>query len=143
MHKYIHTYIHIYAHTYTHTHINTYTHTIIDIYIHTYTHTNIHTYIRTYINTYIYKCVHTYDLTKRASTNRNIPEGYNKFPKSIIMKDLEEESLKEWQRKWKQTNKGRPSKEYFPDDPERLKIKLQLKQNFSTAVSGHGKTGDY
>ena len=59
------------------------------------------------------------------------------------MKDLEEESVKEWQRKWTQTNKGRTTKEYFPDVSERLKIKLQLTQNFTAIVSGHGKTRDY
>jgi len=59
------------------------------------------------------------------------------------MKDLEEESVKEWQRKWTQTNKGRTIKEYFPDVSERLKIKLQLTQNIPAVVSGNGKTRDY
>ena len=54
-----------------------------------------------------------------------------------------EESVKEWQRKRTQTNKGRTTKEYFPDVSERLKIKLQLTQNITTVVSGHGKTRDY
>jgi len=35
-------------------------------------------------------------LAKRAATNKNIPESYNKIPKGVIMKDLEEESVKEW-----------------------------------------------
>jgi len=48
------------------------------------------------------------------------------------MKDLEEESVKKWQRKWTQTTKGRTTKEYFPDVSERLKVKLQLTQNFNT-----------
>jgi len=80
---------------------------------------------------------------KRAATNKIIPESYNKIPKSVIMKDLEEEIVKEWQRKWTQTNKGRTTKEYFPDVSERLKIKLQLTQNITALVSGHGKTRDY
>jgi len=82
-------------------------------------------------------------LAKQAATNKNIPENYNKIPKSVIMKDLEEESVKEWQRKWTQTNKGRTTKEYFPVVSERLKIKLQLKQNFKAVVSGHEKTRHY
>jgi len=36
-------------------------------------------------------------LAKRAATNRNIPESYSRIPKTVIMKDLEEESVKEWQ----------------------------------------------
>ena len=78
-------------------------------------------------------------LAKRAATNKNIPESYNKIPKSVVMKDLEEESVK----KWMQTTKGRTTKEYFPDVSERLKMKLQLTQNFTAIVSGHGKTRDY
>jgi len=59
------------------------------------------------------------------------------------MKDLEVESLMEWQRKWTQSNKGRTTKEYFPDISERLKIKLLQTQNITIVVSGHGKTRDY
>jgi len=81
-------------------------------------------------------------LAKRAATNKNIPESYNKIPKSVVMKDLEEESVKKWQRKWTETTKGRTTTEYFPDVSERLKMKLQLTQNFTAIVSGHGKTRD-
>ena len=56
------------------------------------------------------------------------------------MKDLEEESVKKWQREWSQTTKERNTKEYFPGVAERLKMKLQLTQNFTAIVSGHGKT---
>ena len=63
-------------------------------------------------------------LAKMATANKNIPESYNKIPKSVVMKDLEEESVKKWQRKWSQTTKGRNKKEYFPDVAERLMIKL-------------------
>ena len=59
------------------------------------------------------------------------------------MKYLEEESVKKLQRKWSQTTKGRNTKEYFPGEAERLKMKLQLTQNFTAIVSGHGKTEDY
>ena len=79
----------------------------------------------------------------RAATNKNIPESYNKISKSVVMKDLEEECVKKWQRNWTQTTKGRTTKEYFPDVAERLKMKLQLTQNFTAVVSGHGKTSEY
>jgi ribonuclease HI len=32
-------------------------------------------------------------LAKKAATNKNITESYNKIPKSVLMKDLEEESI--------------------------------------------------
>ena len=59
------------------------------------------------------------------------------------MKDLGQESVKKWQGKWTQTTRGRTTKEYFPEVTERLKMKLQLTQNFTATVSGHGKTRDY
>jgi len=63
--------------------------------------------------------------------------------KSVVMKDLEEESVKKWQGKWTQTTTGRTTKEYFPYVSERLKMKLQLTQKIIVIVSGHGKTRDY
>jgi hypothetical protein len=74
------------------------------------------------------------------AANKTKPESYNKIPKSVVMKDLEEESVTKWQRKWSQTTKGKNTKEYFPDVAERLKMKLQLTQNFTAIVRGHGKT---
>ena len=82
-------------------------------------------------------------LAKRVAANKNILESYNKIPKRVVVKDLGGGSVKKWQRKWSQTTKGRNKKEYFPDASERLKMKLQLKQNFTAIVSGHGKTRDY
>jgi hypothetical protein len=60
-----------------------------------------------------------------------------------VIKELEDESTKKWQRNWTQTLKGKTTKEYFPDVAERLKLKLQLTQNFTAPVSRHGKTRDY
>jgi hypothetical protein len=34
-------------------------------------------------------------------------------------------------------------KEYFPEVAERLKMKINLTQNFTTIVTGHGKTRSY
>ena len=85
----------------------------------TYTHTHTHAYIRTYIHTYIHTHTHT---------------RTHKYVHTYIHT---------WQRKWTQTNKGRTTKEYFPDVSERLKMKLQLTQNITAVVSGHGKTRDY
>jgi ribonuclease HI len=63
-------------------------------------------------------------LAKKAATNKTLPEIYNKIPKSVVIKELEDESMKKWQRKWKQTMKGKITKEYFRDVAERVKMKL-------------------
>jgi len=54
-----------------------------------------------------------------------------------------EESIRKWQRKWTQTTKGRTTKDFFPDVAERLKMKINLTQNLSAIVMGHGKTKAY
>jgi hypothetical protein len=82
-------------------------------------------------------------LAKKVATNKTIPESYNKIPKSVVIKESEDESTKKWQRNWTQTLKGKTTKEYFPDVAERLNLKLQLTQNFTAIVSGHGKKRDY
>jgi hypothetical protein len=54
-------------------------------------------------------------LAKKAATNESLTEKYNKIPKSVVTKELEEESVRKWQRNWAQTTKGRTTKEYFPN----------------------------
>jgi hypothetical protein len=41
------------------------------------------------------------------------------------------------------TTKGRTTKEFFPEVSERVKLKINLTQNFTTMVTGHGKTKAY
>jgi ribonuclease HI len=82
-------------------------------------------------------------LAKKAATNETLTEKYNKIPKSVVKKELEEESMKKWQNNWMQTTKGSITKEYFPNIEERLKMKLNLTQNFTAIVTGHGKTRAY
>jgi len=55
-----------------------------------------------------------------------------------VTRELEEESVRKWQRNWTQTIKGSTTKEYFPNVGERLKMKLNLTQNFTAIVTGHG-----
>jgi len=57
-----------------------------------------------------------------------------------VKRELEEESVRKWQRNSTQTTKGSITKEYFPNVEERLKMKLNLTQNFTAIVTGHGKT---
>jgi len=48
-----------------------------------------------------------------------------------------------WQSEWTQPTKGRTTKEFFPDVTERLKMKINRIQNFTTMVTGHGKINSY
>jgi ribonuclease HI len=54
-------------------------------------------------------------LAKKAAFNKIIPESNSKIPKSVTIKEIEEESLRKWQRIWTQTTKGKTTKEYFPE----------------------------
>jgi hypothetical protein len=57
-----------------------------------------------------------------------------------VTSEIEEESVRKWQRNWTQTTKGSITKKYFPNVKERLKMKLNLTPNFTEIVTGHGKT---
>jgi hypothetical protein len=60
-----------------------------------------------------------------------------------VTRKLEEESVGKSQINWTQTTKESKTKEYFPNVEERLKMKLNLTQNFTAIVTGHGKTKEY
>jgi len=57
-----------------------------------------------------------------------------------VKTELEEESMRNWQRNWTQTTKGSITKEYFLNVEERLKMDINLTQNLTAIVTGHGKT---
>ena len=74
---------------------------------------------------------------------REIPISYNRIPKSVIKKDLEDTSVEIWQREWDTTNKGRITRDYFPKVAERLHAKIHPTQNFTTMITGHGNIKAY
>jgi len=82
-------------------------------------------------------------LAKKAAINKTIPESYSKIPKSVTINEIEEESLRKWQKIWTQITKGKTTKEYFPEVTERLTMKLHLTQNLRAILSGHGKSKEY
>ena len=57
--------------------------------------------------------------------------------------ELVNKSVGKLQSEWTQSTKGRTTKEFFPDVTERLKMKINPTQNFTTMVTGHGKTNSY
>jgi len=53
-------------------------------------------------------------LAKEASSKTVIPISYNRETKSVIKRDLEDNSRETWQKEWETTTKGTTTKEYFP-----------------------------
>ena len=76
--------------------------------------------------------------SKEGRDERNNPRKLHKNPKSLVLRQLEEESLQKWQRSWTQTTKGGTTKEYFPDIEGRIKMKLNHTGNLTTILTGHG-----
>jgi hypothetical protein len=63
-------------------------------------------------------------LAKEASSKTDLPISYNRVPKSVIKRDLENSSMETWQGEWDTTTKGRITKDYFPKVAERLHTKI-------------------
>ena len=80
---------------------------------------------------------------KEAERNKNIVECYNKIPKSVVMSELKEQSVKQWQREWVETTKGAITKTFFPKIEDRIKLRLNTTPNFTTIVTGHGNIKSY
>jgi len=66
---------------------------------------------------------------KEAARNKNIEEYYIKIPKSVVMSEQKEQSVKWWQREWTETTKGAITKAFFPEIEDRLNTKLYSHSN--------------
>jgi hypothetical protein len=77
-------------------------------------------------------------LAKEAATNADITECYTKVPKSVVIIELDGIRVEKWQREWDQTMKGGNTKEYFPVVADRLNMKINITQNFTSMVTGRG-----
>ena len=82
-------------------------------------------------------------LAKKVALNESLTEDYNRIPKSVLTREIEEESVKKWKRKWAQTTKGSITKEYSPNVEVILKLKINFTQNCVAILTGHGKTKAY
>ena len=67
---------------------------------------------------------------KEAARNKNIEECYIKIPKSVVMSEQKEQSVKWWQREWTETTKGAITKAFFPKIEDRLKLRLNTTSKF-------------
>jgi len=74
---------------------------------------------------------------KEASRDRNIEECYIKTPKSVVMSEQKEQSVKWWQREWTEITKCAITKAFFPKIEERLKDRISVTPKFSAMETGH------
>jgi ribonuclease HI len=82
-------------------------------------------------------------LAEEAATNADIIECYKKVAKSVVLIELGRISVEKWQREWDQTTNGTITKEYCPVVDDRLKMKINITQNFTTMVTRHGNMRSY
>ena len=80
---------------------------------------------------------------KEVAKKKNIEECYLKIPKSVVIIELKEQSVKAWQREWVETTKGAIRKAFFPKREDRLKWRLNTTPNYTTIVTGHGNIKSY
>jgi len=80
-------------------------------------------------------------LTKEATKNSEICN--NKIPKSEIERQESEKTIAKWQQQWDTTDKGKVTKEFFPNIKARLKMELRPTPNFKAMVTPHEKTKAY
>jgi hypothetical protein len=81
-------------------------------------------------------------IAKEAATNY-ITECCKKVPKRVVMTELNGISVEKWQREWDQATKEEITKEYLPVVADRLSMKLNNTQNFTSMVTGHGNIKSY
>jgi len=80
---------------------------------------------------------------KEAARNKNIEECYIKIPKSAVMSEQKEQSVKWWQRERTETTKGAITKAFFPKIEDRLKFRINGTPHFTAIVTGHGNIKAY
>ena len=80
---------------------------------------------------------------KGCSDKRGHQKCYKTVPKSIVKSEIEGTSVEKWQREWDQTTKGKTTKEYFPVVADRLKMEINITENFTSMVAGHGNIRSY
>jgi len=71
-------------------------------------------------------------LVKEAASSKTIDECYNRIPKSAVLCELNEQSVKQWQSEWEKTPEGAITKSFFPKIVDRLKLRINATPNFTT-----------
>jgi hypothetical protein len=82
-------------------------------------------------------------LAKAAPCNRDTTVSFNRFPKSALYGEIEEEATQKWQKEWGNCRKAVITKQFFPILRDRVKLNINVNPNFTAMVTGHGKTITY
>jgi len=82
-------------------------------------------------------------LAKTAAWAKDNTTYYSRIPLSTLFRELEEESKLKWQQKREESPKAALTKQFYPRITDILKTKIDITSNFTTTVSGHGKTRAY
>jgi hypothetical protein len=60
-----------------------------------------------------------------------------------VLSELNAQSVTQWQNEWDRTIKGKITKSFFRNIPDRFKIKISVTPNFTTMTAGHGNIKTY
>jgi hypothetical protein len=82
-------------------------------------------------------------LAKEAARDKNIDECYNRLPKSEVMCELKEQSVKLWQNERERTTKSAITKSLFSKIVDTIKLTINATPNFTAIVTGHGNIKSY
>ena len=74
-------------------------------------------------------------LAKYATTDRKLQKLQDKIPKSVISRELTEDSIAKWEIEWSVTNNGQVTKSFSQCVRDRLKTKFKMTSNFTIILS--------
>jgi hypothetical protein len=80
--------------------------------------------------------------TNWRKSRKTIDECYTIIPKSVMLSELKEQSVKRWQNEWQRSSKGAITRS-FPKIADRLKLMINVTPNFTAIITGHGNIKTY
>ena len=80
---------------------------------------------------------------KEVARIKSIEECYIKIPKSVVMSEQKEQSVKWWQREWTETTKGAITNAFYPKIENRLKFRQNAAPKVTAIVTRHGTIKAY
>ena len=78
-----------------------------------------------------------------AQEDGNFNMVFDRIAITSIINETNRKGLEQWQLQWTDTTKGAVCRSCFPKLEQRLKMKMPVTAEFTTLVTGHGKTKAY
>ena len=82
-------------------------------------------------------------LAKEAAEDEQLCIIYNRTPLTSAITEQRKDSIIKWQHQWDITTKGATCKSFLPKVESRLKLKIPITAEFTSIITGHGKTKAY